>query len=101
MGQGPKTGRGAGYCSGADEGGYASAPGRRGFFGGFGGGRMRRRGGSGGGRGFGAGRGRGGGWGRRAVDFEEAPSGTGSLMDRLLDRLASIEKRLAGLERND
>jgi hypothetical protein len=29
QGQGPRTGRRAGYCSGSDQPGYATAPGRR------------------------------------------------------------------------
>ncbi|MEA3349104.1 MAG: DUF5320 domain-containing protein [Chloroflexota bacterium] len=59
QGQGPMTGRGAGYCSGVNAPGFATAPGR-----GFG------RGGAGFGRGFGrgAGFGRGrGGWGQGGV----------------------------------
>ena len=51
MGQGPRTGRGAGDCGDRDEAGFTTAPGRRGFFGGRGGGAGRGRG-----RGFGAGR---------------------------------------------
>ena len=57
-GQGPMSGRGAGYCGGFGMPGYANPiPGR-----GFGAGRAGRGGGGGRGRGF---RGRGGGWGRR------------------------------------
>jgi hypothetical protein len=55
-GKGPKTGRGAGYCSGNEEPGYANDSPRRGFcFGGRGMGRRvqgRRQGGRNGGRGF-------------------------------------------------
>lgn len=64
-GKGPKTGRGAGYCSGNEEPGFANEDPRRGFGFGFGfGGRGLRRRGQGRGQGFG-GRGRGRGRGFR------------------------------------
>ena len=60
QGQGPMTGRGAGYCSGSNAPGFATASGR-GFGRGWGGGGFGR--GFGRGAGFGRGRGRGG-WGQ-------------------------------------
>lgn len=76
MGQGPRTGRGAGKCSGSDVPGFVSAPGGRGMGGGGG------RGGGGRGRG-GGGRGRRNmfratgltGWQRGAVPEGAVPGG--------------------------
>ena len=56
-GQGPKTGRGAGYCAGNEAPGYANPTGRLGMGRGM-------RGGRGGGRGAGRGMGRGAGMGQ-------------------------------------
>ena len=60
-GQGPKTGRGAGYCTGNEAPGYANPTGRMGMGRGQG---MRGGRGQGMGAGRGAGQGRGGGFGR-------------------------------------
>ena len=68
-GKGPKTGRGAGYCSGNEQPGVENDSPRRGFGFGFGGGRGLGRRGQGRGLGFGGGRGRGRGfrfWNRDA-----------------------------------
>ena len=100
MGQGPKTGRGLGYCGDRDEPGSTTAPGRRGFFGGGGGGFGRGRGG-----GFGGGRGFGRGWGGW---FGPQSPGTGAEepqadaeANRLRAQIESLENRLARLEKKD
>jgi hypothetical protein len=98
MGQGPKTGRGAGYCGDRDEPGYTTAPGRRGgFSGGRGGGRGRGRG-MGAGRGFGGGGGR---FGRQAPAFEIEEPREAAGADRLRAQIEALEARLARLERKD
>jgi len=97
-GDGPMTGRGAGFCGGATEEDFVKAAGRRGFGQGFGAGRQRGRGG---GRGFGFGRGRAGGEDRRVLDLEGSSAKTESLLHRLMDRLEAIEKRIPGQESED
>ncbi len=78
MGEGPRTGRGLGYCSGADQPGYATpGPGLgRGWGRGWGRGR-----GWGLGRGGGWGLGRGGGWGRGAWFQRWLPAGQTAAAD--------------------
>ena len=83
MGQGPRTGRGAGYCGPNDQPGFATAGGRGGFGFGFGRGR---------GRGFGRGRGRGFGFFSQGSDTEA---------DRLRAQVEELQERLARLEKKD
>ena len=107
QGQGPMTGRGAGYCSGTNAPGFAAAPGR-----GFG----RGWGGAGFGRGFGrgAGFGRGrGGWGQGGIypaypaqPYASAPytpeqevSTLKAQSTQLQDTLQRINERLDELEK--
>jgi hypothetical protein len=89
VGQGPRTGRGAGYCGPGDEPGFATAGGRGGF-------------GFGRGRGFGAGRGFGRGWGRwfGFAASEEAPRADNEA-DRLRAQVEELKNRLARLEQKD
>jgi hypothetical protein len=101
MGQGPKTGRGAGYCGDRDEAGFTTAPGKGGFFGGRGGGAGRGRG-----RGFGAGRGQGrmgsGGWfGAQSPDMGTEELQTNTEAGRLKAQINALEARLARLEKED
>jgi len=102
MGQGPMTGRGAGYCAGFDRPGYASQAPGRGFGMGWSGGR---------------GRGWGGGWRRggrfyapnlprtfsyvppvSAYDEESEVKFLRAEAARMKDALGEIEKRLVELE---
>jgi len=96
MGQGPRTGRGLGYCSGFDSPGYVKGQGGgmgRGF--GFGRGR---------GRGIGRGMGFGRGWARQAVPWTTAMSKEDEIKllksqaDEIKRSQADIEKRLGELE---
>jgi hypothetical protein len=87
MGQGPRTGRGAGYCGPNDQPGFTTAGGRGGF--GFGRGR---------GGGFGFGRGFGRGWGRGFGFFSQ---GSDAEADRLRAQVEELEARLARLEKKD
>lgn len=96
MGDGPLTGRGAGFCGGATEEDFVKAAGHLGAGRGLGGGRMRGRKG-----GWGFGRGRAVGEYRRAVDLDDSSEETRSLLDRLMDRLEAMEERLSGLESKD
>jgi hypothetical protein len=116
LGEGPLTGRRAGYCAGNDAPGFTEPWTGRGQGGGFGAG---RGGGFGSGGGFGRGRGgawRHGGWRRgfawpwdRARDpgapaaitpqtAVETPDAKPSLLERLAGELADIRARLARLE---
>jgi hypothetical protein len=98
MGQGPRTGRGAGYCGDRDEPGFTTAPGRRGGFGRWSGGFGRGRG-----MGFGAGRGfRRMGWGgwfgppAPPLDSRELRDDDESA--HLRTQIEALEARLARLE---
>lgn len=105
LGEGPQTGRGAGYCSGSNSPGYTTAPARPRLGLGRGGGRGR---GFGGGRkgGFGRGRGRGRGAGRgfgfrssyRNVDTDQAQENSEQDLDSMRDRLDRIEQDLTELK---
>jgi hypothetical protein len=94
LGEGPMTGRGMGYCAGADSRGYFDARG------GWGGG---RRYGSGFGRGGGRiGRGRGfgnrfarPGWGQR---LDDVPRGAGAETEELRAMVVELSKRLDSLQ---
>lgn len=101
MGQGPRTGRAAGYCGDRDEPGFSTAPGGRGWFGRRGGGFGRGRGG-----GFGAGRGFGrmgwGGWfGPSAARMDLQGYQGDDEAARLRTQIEALEARLARLENKE
>jgi len=95
LGQGPNTGRGAGYCTGNDRAGFESAPGRgggRGIGGGLGRGLGRGRGGPG------RGLGRGGGIGLRDGSGQGLGQGAGAGSTPQTDDLGVIRQTLGRLE---
>jgi len=96
LGQGPMTGRGAGYCAGTDAPGFANLGPGRDFGFGRGGGR-----GFGGGCGFGRGRGygKGGGryWSHPAYGiYDDMPVGE---RDEIRDEIAALEGRIEALNK--
>ncbi len=111
LGQGPRTGRGLGFCNGYDSPGYTKGiPAGRGYGFGYG------RGAGWGGRGFGWGRGfgygRGAGWGRAAVGYDArtAPTNYASVDEKKLledelkylsERMASLKNRLEDLNKDE
>jgi hypothetical protein len=103
MGEGSRTGRGAGFCGGWREPGFTTAPGGRGFRRGWGGGGFGR--GSGGGAGRGWGRGWTSGWGRwfgtPPPEPEEEVAKPRGENTGLSTRIQSLEERLARLEKGD
>jgi len=120
LGMGPRTGRGAGFCSGFDVPGYMNPTSGAGYGAGYGAGRgFGGGGGGGGGRGFG--RGRGMGWGRGAAAYPMAPMAPGwqaypvppqaaapeneldalrADAQNLQQTLGDIQKRIAELEKD-
>lgn len=89
MGQGPRTGRAAGLCSGSDVPGFMSAPGGRGGWGGWGG-RGGRRGGW---RGFVP---RWMGWGR---GWRWSDTGPSTDADELAQRADMLEAELEAIRK--
>lgn len=94
MGEGPRTGRGMGYCTGNDQPGYMNSPSN------WGGGYGRR---FGGGPGFG----RGGGFGLRGGYGNYSQGGVSDVSEKTLieneirilkDQLSALEDRLAKTE---
>ena len=98
MGQGPRTGRGLGYCSGTDSAGFTQGAGYA-MGRGFGNGRGMRFGrGIGGGRGFGRGRGLGYPW-MQPMSKEDEIKLLKSQADSLTLSQKEIEERLRELEK--
>ena len=106
-GEGPMTGRRAGYCAGNDAPGYMN-PGQGGGFGGYGMGRGRRGGSFGGGRGYrhwfratgipGWMRGRGAGW-RYDASVPAAPVSREQRMATLAGQAKLLEQQLVEIRR--